>query len=360
MRVFLVCADAGIPLAGTKGASVHLRAVTAALARRGVDVVAFAAAGANATSFPAPVLPLAALAGTGEHDPDVVYERYSLGHTEGLSVARTLGRPFVLEVNSPLVLEAERHRPRTLLSTHAAAEARLFREADRAVAVSEPLRAFVAQVRGTDAGTCVVRNGCHPELYPHPAPVGTRPGSTVAFLGHPKPWHGAELLVPLLARLAAKGQDARLLLIGGGPGARAVAAAAEEYGAADAVQVTGALPPESAAARLADADVAVAPYPPTPFFYFCPLKVIECMAAGLPVVTTAQGDLPALVGDAGVLVPPGDGRALAEAVGELLADQELRAELGGRARARALASFTWDFTAGALVDLFATARRSAA
>jgi glycosyltransferase involved in cell wall biosynthesis len=57
------------------------------------------------------------------------------------------------------------------------------------------------------------------------------------------------------------------------------------------------------------------------------LVVQEALRAGVPVVATAVGGVPELVGDAAVLVPPSDPGALAAAVGALLADADLRAEL---------------------------------
>lgn len=66
-----------------------------------------------------------------------------------------------------------------------------------------------------------------------------------------------------------------------------------------------------------------------------PLVVQEALAAGVPVVATAVGGIPELVGDAAVLVPPGDAGRVAASVGELLDDAPRRALLadGGRARA---------------------------
>ena len=64
------------------------------------------------------------------------------------------------------------------------------------------------------------------------------------------------------------------------------------------------------------------------------LVVQEAMAAGLPVVTTAVGGLPELVGEAGVLVPPGDAAALAAAVAAVLDDDAERERLGVAGRAR--------------------------
>lgn len=68
------------------------------------------------------------------------------------------------------------------------------------------------------------------------------------------------------------------------------------------------------------------------------LVVQEAMAAGLPVVATRTGGLPGLIGEAGLLVPVGDSRAVADAVDRLLDDEGLRRRLSGEARARAT---TW-------------------
>ncbi len=66
--------------------------------------------------------------------------------------------------------------------------------------------------------------------------------------------------------------------------------------------------------------------------------LIEAMASGLPVVATAVGGMPEVLeeGGAGLLVPPGDPQAIAEAIVRLVDDASLAADLGGRARARSV------------------------
>jgi glycosyltransferase involved in cell wall biosynthesis len=71
----------------------------------------------------------------------------------------------------------------------------------------------------------------------------------------------------------------------------------------------------------------------------------EALACGLPVLACAVGPVPALVGDAGVLVPPGDEGALTSALDRLLADAGLRRRLAERATRRARELPTWDDTA---------------
>ncbi|NJP35315.1 glycosyltransferase family 4 protein [Micromonospora thermarum] len=76
----------------------------------------------------------------------------------------------------------------------------------------------------------------------------------------------------------------------------------------------------------------------------------EAMRAGVPLVATAVGGLPALVGDAAVLVPPGDVDAVDDAVRGLLDDPPRRAELGRRGAAR---TATWPTEADTLAQLTA-------
>ena len=71
-------------------------------------------------------------------------------------------------------------------------------------------------------------------------------------------------------------------------------------------------------------------------------KVLELMAAGLPIVAYAVGELPATLGETARLVPPGDAEAFAAAVLELLADPQAAARLGQAAQARVREQFTWE------------------
>jgi glycosyltransferase involved in cell wall biosynthesis len=79
----------------------------------------------------------------------------------------------------------------------------------------------------------------------------------------------------------------------------------------------------------------------------CPTTVLEAMASGRPVITTAIGGMRDMVedGKSGLLVPPGDPHRLASALSSLLADPGLRAGLGARGQERVLR-----FTATAVVE----------
>jgi glycosyltransferase involved in cell wall biosynthesis len=81
----------------------------------------------------------------------------------------------------------------------------------------------------------------------------------------------------------------------------------------------------------------------------------EAMACGLPVVANAAGALPEVVGsngEAGLLVPPRDARALADALSGLLSNPERIARMGLAARQRVQRTFRWDTAAAGLASVF--------
>jgi len=78
------------------------------------------------------------------------------------------------------------------------------------------------------------------------------------------------------------------------------------------------------------------------------------MACELPVISSTAGALPEVVGNDGaaVLVPPRDSRAIAAAVGKLIANRELRQNMGKAARERVLKLFTWENAARQMVEVY--------
>jgi glycosyltransferase involved in cell wall biosynthesis len=90
-----------------------------------------------------------------------------------------------------------------------------------------------------------------------------------------------------------------------------------------------------------------------------PNVMVEAMAAGLPVVSTAVSGIPELVEDGrtGLLVPPDDAEALADAVWRLAKDPSLAARLAGAGRVTVAERFDGDALTQTLVDLFTRARR---
>jgi glycosyltransferase involved in cell wall biosynthesis len=80
--------------------------------------------------------------------------------------------------------------------------------------------------------------------------------------------------------------------------------------------------------------------------------LMEALACGVPVVGSDSGEIPYVVGDAGLIVREGDAMALRGALQRLLEQPALRQELGRRGRARALEHFTHAQIAAKTVDVY--------
>lgn len=366
MRIVYVCADPGIPVRGGKGASVHVRSVTTELARRGHDVIV--ACAALGSGNPPPIVEdLVVVDGSARHQEellgqlmadhaaDAVIERYSLGCGPARRASAALGVPLVLEVNAPLVLEAARHRGLGDVERWLAYELDVFASADAIGVVSTALAAYVSKL-AAKAAPCWVPNGVDPTPFERAVPADLRlPTGAVAigFAGSMKTWHGVADLVDAMRRLGPA-SPAHLVLIGSGPEADTVAQQVARQGIGDRVHLVGQVAHHQVPSLLAALDIGVAPYAAATEFYFSPLKVLEYLAAGLPVVCPALGDLPDLVGDAGVLYRPGDVDDLARALSSLVDDAGARraASRGAQAKAR---RWTWDANANAYENLAAAA-----
>jgi len=89
-----------------------------------------------------------------------------------------------------------------------------------------------------------------------------------------------------------------------------------------------------------------------------PLTLLEAMAGGMPVVTTATSGMADVVEDGfnGIAVPPADAEAIAESIGRLCAGAELRCRLGREAR-NTMRRYTWEKVTRPLEDVLSLAVR---
>jgi len=278
---------------------------------------------------------------------DLVYERYSLGGLHGAQLAFELGIPHVLEVNAPLYAEALQHRPHTVTEQSLATERELWSKADLVVTVSRVMSDLITLVRGTLAPTIVIRNGFDKSIMaaarrlPEARP-SARP--RLVFVGHPKPWHGAEILPIVVRELVEFGFDVECVVVGGGQLAERIQSTVKRLHITDRFSVTGEVSQLVAAAWLNSATLGVAPYPLQEPFYFCPIKIIEYLGAGLPIVTVDLGDIKSIAGDAAFYAEVDNPASIAALCAQLLRDHEWRDQLAVAARKRRK-SFTWEHAA---------------
>ncbi|MHB1517617.1 MAG: glycosyltransferase family 4 protein [Acidimicrobiales bacterium] len=211
----------------------------------------------------------------------------------------------------------------------------------------------VAELGADPARVRAVHHGIPPlpafrsdEALPFDLPEGCR--RYVLAVGTVEPRKDYPLLVSAFGEATAIHPDVALVVVGGdGWGVERFRAAVEASPARRRIVRSGYLADRDLAATLRRAEVLA--YPSIyEGFGFPPL---QAMAAGIPVVATAAGAVPEVVGDGAILVTPGDVDALAGALEDLLAVGSERAALIERGRLVA-ERFRWDTCADGLADLY--------
>jgi glycosyltransferase involved in cell wall biosynthesis len=150
---------------------------------------------------------------------------------------------------------------------------------------------------------------------------------------------GHAYLLEAVRALQDREVDARVDIAGDGPMGPSLRRKAAELDLADDVRFLGTVPHDELLGRMeaGEWDVVVLPSVITESGELegIPVALIEALARGLPAVGTETGGTPELLGGgAGVLVPPGDAGALADALQRLASEPALRAELASAGRAR--------------------------
>lgn len=154
----------------------------------------------------------------------------------------------------------------------------------------------------------------------------------VLSVGRLDPEKNPLLLADILARLRASGRDFKLVICGDGPMEEELEARLAQLGVSGEAELRGYVSLDDGLLQLyRDSHVFLH----VSWTEGLPQVVFEAFASGLPIVATAVGGVPDGVGDAGLLIPPGDAAAAAGAVERVAADPGLRARLVERGIARA-------------------------
>lgn len=400
MRLLYVCSDFGIPPSGTKGASVHLRAITRALAALGHEVCLLSPREGPGDEHPArrvhtghcpparelsrllkPWLIERDLGDTAAKElrqlvynawvvepaqkamvdapPDAVIERLSLFGHAGIDLADAYGVPLLVEVNAPLAQEARAFRSLQMQGLAETIEDRVLHRADAILTVSTPLAELLSARDIARDKMRVIPNGVDLRAYENlPSAsacrreLGLAREFVVGFVGSLKPWHGVASLLTAFGERFKGESSARLLIVGKGPEESSLHETAGALGIADQVIFTGAVSHDRVPGLIRAMDVAVAPFSEQEQFYFSPIKLFEYMAAGTCVVAPRLGQIEEVIRDGvnGLLYPAGDLGRLGELLTLLQASSDLRDRLAAAARETVRTGYTWAHAARATIQ----------
>ena len=286
---------------------------------------------------------------------DVVHDNQTLGY--GLLLLQRAGARVVATVHHPIT-EDRRHDLaaarglRTRIATRRwysflRMQGRVVRRLPAVLTVSQNSATDIARDFGVrPERLTVVPVGVDADVFRPPTAPRVR-GRIVATASADVPLKGLVPLLEAVAKLRTE-RDVELVVVGRPRPGGAAAAAIERLDLGEVVRFVHGLPEAALVEVFGSAEVAVVPS----LYEGFSLPAIEAMACATPLVATTAGALPEVVGADGVSalhVPPGDPEALAAAIGRLLDDRDLAAELGAAGRARVVELFTWRAVAAATV-----------
>lgn len=294
--------------------------------------------------------------------PDFIYDRYITFNAGIILAGKLRSIPVCLEVNAPLAMERSTEQDERLIFKRLASwiERWVCTNATETIVVSTPLKDYLESI-GVPKNKCIVMpNGANPSHFVPKAEDQQNdlrrnlkiPEDCfiVGFTGILRPWHGLDLLMSAVERILNSGHKVFLLIVGDGPYREVLEKIAREAAIESFVQITGRIAHSKIPAYVALFDTAVSP---RATFYASPMKVIEYMALGKPVVVPATPNFFDIIeeGVEGISFTEGDAKSLEQAILRLYHSTELRKEIGRRARQKVEQRLNWQWNAKKVCQL---------
>jgi glycosyltransferase involved in cell wall biosynthesis len=250
---------------------------------------------------------------------------------EPFNVATYLGVRAARRTGLPSLFFTWQNMPRKYPPPFSLMERSVFRGCGAAIAGNQEAAAGL-KAKGYEGAVFVVPQfGVDTQLF-RPRPRSPGP-FTVGFLNRLIPAKGPILALEALQMLP---QNVRLAFVGDGPLRAAVEGEIESRDLLHRVDLKSRVLSREVPDLVSTFDVVVLPSLTTPRWKEQFGRVlIEAMASGVPVVGSDSGEIPHVIGDAGIVVPEGDAGALARAIERIYADADLRSDLSTRGRERA-------------------------
>lgn len=223
------------------------------------------------------------------------------------------------------------------------------RRMDRIITGSHNSRTSVQRAFALrDDQITTIHDGVDTEVF-HPLGLQRRPNGILYNGNSDDRNKGARYLIEAAALLRDRGVDFHVTFVDR-PNAELAPRMVRDLGLQDRVTFTGRLATEDLVRTHNEAAVMVSPS----LYEGFGLPAAEAQACGTPVVATTAGAFPEIIidGETGLLVPPADARALADAIARLLADPERRASMGAAGARRIEQHFSWAVCARNTASLY--------
>ena len=287
---------------------------------------------------------------------DIVHDNQSLSY--GILGLERLGFPTVATIHHPITVDrdVEVKSAGSLLKKLRARrwysflgmQKRVSRHLSHIITVSECSKRDISRDFKTSGRKFrVVPNGINTDFF-YPLPHVKRSEDRILVTNSADtPLKGLRYLIEAVASIRKK-RNIKLTVIGKPKKNGVIEGLVRKLDIEGCVRFTGRIEYEEFAYYYAKATMAVIPS----LYEGFGMPAGEAMACGVPVISTVGGALPEVVGDAGILVPTADSKALEHAIISLLDDPDRRRRLGMAGLERVKSSFTWKHAAQKTVDVY--------
>ena len=294
---------------------------------------------------------------------DVVHDNQTLAY--GLLKLKKLGLPVVGTIHHPITMDKRidiKHADTISLKilkwrwySFLKMQIRVARKLDPIIVVSENTRKdLIKDFKIDTKKTRKVLHGIDHETFQPIPSIKRKANQLITTASADVPLKGLIYLIRAYAGLLKEFPDLKLIVIGRlreGPTEKEL----KKEGIKEKVKFVSNLTGRQIAELYAESTIAVSPSVYEGFGF----PAGEAMSCGIPLVSTNGGSLPEVVGDAGIIVPHSDPKALKDAIKSLLNSPETRIEFGKKGRHRVLENFTWSRAAKELVEVYREAIENA-
>jgi glycosyltransferase involved in cell wall biosynthesis len=293
---------------------------------------------------------------TKNHHFDILHDNQCLGY--GMLLWKVLGMPVVSTLHHPLSIDRMtwfeqpsnlKQKVKRVLYYPLLMQRIVSNRLDRIITVSQDSAREITRAFGVAPENIrVVYNGLDGQEFAPISGLAKEPKRLI-FVGNSE--DRKKGLLYLLQALTYLPEDVTLTVVDGGAPQRTFAPLlTDKYQIAHRVHFTGKIDSGDLVRLYCRAEIAVVPSLYEGFGF----PAAEAMACELPVVASTAGALPEVVGNdgAGILVPPRNAPALAQAINALLQDPELRRRMVQAGRRRVLSLFTWEKAARQMVEVY--------
>ena len=178
-------------------------------------------------------------------------------------------------------------------------------------------------------------------------------GSLILYVGQLHGAQYADLFIRAANTALHKRPNLKFMIVGEGFLEHRLRKLVHDLGITDKVMFAGSVTHDEIPYYIAASSVCVAPFRDTKVTRCkSPLKIVEYLASGKPIVASSIPEVKKMVNGSGMLVEPGNYYALAEAILDLMENEQLRKELGTKARKRAETKYDWTNTASSLLSAY--------